>query len=873
MMTVNEIRKLFLDYFASKGHAVVESSSLIPHDDPTLLFTNAGMNQFKNVFLGLEHREYTTAVSSQKCVRAGGKHNDLENVGYTARHHTFFEMLGNFSFGAYFKLEALKYAWQFLTEVVKLPKDKLYVTVYYTDDEAYNIWHNQIGLSQDRIIRIGDKSSGGSDNFWQMGDTGPCGPCSEIFYDHGPEIRGGLPGSADEDGDRYIEIWNCVFMQFNRDETGKLNPLPKPSVDTGMGLERISAVLQHVHNNYDIDLFKHLIAATATILKQQDTSLSSLKVIADHIRSISFLIADGVVPANEGRGYVLRRIIRRALRHGYILGEQQPFLFKLVKHLAQLMGDYYPQLHTEQLKIENVLRQEEEKFLETIVDGMAILKKELTTTKQTLNGEIAFKLYDTYGFPLDLTQDICREQNISVDIKSYDKCMLKQKEMAKAASKFKQDTILNYDGIGTSFKGYTTNSIDATVTAIFVNNNPVTKLESGQDAIIVLDKTVFYAESGGQVGDTGVIAIEGGVGAVFSVNDTQKLKSDVFGHIGQLSSGKITIGDTVTATYDLHKRLATARNHSVTHLLHKALQEVLGQDARQKGSLVCSEYTRFDFAYDKPVTSEQITQIERIVNHVIMMNYAVETKLMKYDEAIKFGAMALFGEKYGDEVRVIAMGGFSTELCGGTHVNSTGNIGFFTITSESGIASGVRRIEAITGESALSNVQRNYAILDNLKALLKAQDYPVVIDKVNQLLDNNKGLFKQIDELQIQVAVLQADQYLTQAVILDDGVKLLCLKLNNMDNKVLTQLVEQLKNKLGNAVIVLTSLNEGKVNIAVGVSSNLTKQYLAGKIVAFVAQQMGGKGGGRADFAQGAGNDATKVDQTLASIKSYLENK
>ncbi|MEN9390882.1 MAG: hypothetical protein RL017_179, partial [Pseudomonadota bacterium] len=810
MMTANEIRQLFLDYFASKGHKIVKSSSLIPHDDPTLLFTNAGMNQFKNLFLGLEHRDYSTAVSSQKCVRAGGKHNDLENVGYTARHHTFFEMLGNFSFGAYFKLEALTYAWQFLTEVVKLPKDKLYVTVYHTDDEAYNIWINDIGLSADRIIRIGDKSSGGSDNFWQMGDTGPCGPCSEIFYDHGPEIKGGLPGSAEEDGDRYIEIWNCVFMQFNRDETGKLNPLPKPSVDTGMGLERLSAVLQHVHNNYDIDLFRHLINAAALILKQEDKSLASLKVIADHIRAICFLISDGVIPANEGRGYVLRRIIRRALRHGYILGEQQPFLFKLVKHLTQLMGNYYTELNSTQSKIESILKQEEEKFLETIVDGMAILKKELATTNKILNGEIAFKLYDTYGFPLDLTQDICREQNILVDIKAYDKCMLKQKEMAKAASKFKQDMVLNYDGVCTSFNGYTTNSIEAKVTAIYVDNNSVNKLEVGQNAILVLDKTVFYAEGGGQVGDTGIIAIEGGVEAIFSVTDTQKLKSDVFGHIGQLSSGQISVGDMVTATYDLHQRLATARNHSVTHLLHKALQEVLGLEAKQKGSLVCSEYTRFDFAYDKPITNDQITHIERIVNHVIMMNYAVEVKLMKYDEAIKYGAMALFGEKYTDDVRVITMGEFSIELCGGTHVSKTGDIGLFTIVSESGVASGVRRIEAITGENAIQRIQDNALILDNLKTILKAQDYDVVLDKVNQSLDNGKLLLKQIEELQLQIAVLQADQYLTQAIALANGTKLLCLKLKNMENKVLANLVEQLKNKLGDAIVVLMCINNDK---------------------------------------------------------------
>ncbi|MCX8515264.1 MAG: alanine--tRNA ligase [Burkholderiales bacterium] len=873
MMTANEIRQLFLDYFASKGHKIVKSSSLIPHDDPTLLFTNAGMNQFKNLFLGLEHRDYSTAVSSQKCVRAGGKHNDLENVGYTARHHTFFEMLGNFSFGAYFKLEALTYAWQFLTEVVKLPKDKLYVTVYHTDDEAYNIWINDIGLSADRIIRIGDKSSGGSDNFWQMGDTGPCGPCSEIFYDHGPEIKGGLPGSAEEDGDRYIEIWNCVFMQFNRDETGKLNPLPKPSVDTGMGLERLSAVLQHVHNNYDIDLFRHLINAAALILKQEDKSLASLKVIADHIRAICFLIADGVIPANEGRGYVLRRIIRRALRHGYILGEQQPFLFKLVKHLTQLMGNYYTELNSTQSKIENILKQEEEKFLETIVDGMAILKKELATTNKILNGEIAFKLYDTYGFPLDLTQDICREQNILVDIKAYDKCMLKQKEMAKAASKFKQDMVLNYDGVCTSFNGYTTNSIEAKVTAIYVDNNSVNKLEVGQNAILVLDKTVFYAEGGGQVGDTGIIAIEGGVEAIFSVTDTQKLKSDVFGHIGQLSSGQISVGDMVTATYDLHQRLATARNHSVTHLLHKALQEVLGLEAKQKGSLVCSEYTRFDFAYDKPITNDQITHIERIVNHVIMMNYAVEVKLMKYDEAIKYGAMALFGEKYTDDVRVITMGEFSIELCGGTHVSKTGDIGLFTIVSESGVASGVRRIEAITGENAIQRIQDNALILDNLKTILKAQDYDVVLDKVNQSLDNGKLLLKQIEELQLQIAVLQADQYLTKAIALANGTKLLCLKLKNMENKVLANLVEQLKNKLGDAIVVLMCINNDKVNIVVGVSSKLTKQYLAGQVVGYLSQQLGGKGGGRADFAQGAGVDITKVDQVLALVQSYLENK
>jgi alanyl-tRNA synthetase len=897
-MQVNQIRQKFIDFFKLKGHEPVKSSSLIPHDDPTLLFTNAGMNQFKDVFLGLEKRDYNRAVTSQKCVRAGGKHNDLENVGYTARHHTFFEMLGNFSFGDYFKEDAIKYAWEFLTspEWLNLPKDKLYATVYQTDDEAFDIWHKEIGLSADRIIRIGDKASGGSDNFWQMGDTGPCGPCSEIFYDHGADIWGGLPGTPEEDGDRFIEIWNNVFMQFNRDETGKLNPLPKPSVDTGMGLERISAVLQHVHSNYEIDLFVKLIDEAARITKCADKTNVSLKVLADHIRSVSFLLADGAIPSNEGRGYVLRRIIRRAIRHGYKLGMRTPFLYKLVAVLVSEMGAAYPELVSSQALIERIIQREEDRFFQTIDNGMELLGIELHKIMNNhmrnelnavgddsavldysyiLSGDIAFKLYDTYGFPLDLTQDVCRECiqngtpfNITVDVDGFEVCMNRQREMAKAAGKFKAGGALEYTGCETVFAGYDDNSCEAKVVALYIDGKPVDKLIAGDEGIVILDNTVFYAESGGQTGDVGTISVSGGVECLFEVEDTQKVRAAVHGHSGKLVRGSINIGDEVIATIDLHKRIATARNHSVTHLLHKALHEVVGSHATQKGSLVNSDYTRFDFANDKAVSKEQIEEIERIVNHVITQNYEVSIDEMNYEEATNAGAMALFGEKYGDKVRVVKMGEFSTELCGGTHVIQTGDIGFFTITSEGGIANGVRRIEAITGESALLRMQRNMTILDVVRDQLKAQSNDVVVSKINGILADNKSLQKEIIELKAKLASYQADSLLDQAKPLPSGGKLLVLRMDGMEAKALTELVESLKSKLISSIVILVALNSGRVNIVVGVSKDLTNQYKAGELVGKLAAIVDGKGGGRPDLAQAGGTNIGKIDELLSSAAS-----
>ena len=920
--SVNQIRQKFIDFFKEKGHEPVRSSSLIPHDDPTLLFTNAGMNQFKDVFLGLEKRNYNRAVSSQKCVRAGGKHNDLENVGYTARHHTFFEMLGNFSFGDYFKEDAIKYAWEFLTspEWLNLPKDKLYATVYQTDDEAFDIWNKVIGLEPERIIRIGDKASGGSDNFWQMGDTGPCGPCSEIFYDHGADIWGGLPGSPEEDGDRFIEIWNNVFMQFNRDETGKLNPLPKPSVDTGMGLERISAVLQHVHSNYEIDLFVKLIDEAAKITNCADKTNASLKVLADHIRSVSFLLADGAMPSNEGRGYVLRRIIRRAIRHGYKLNMRTPFLHKLVAVLVAEMGAAYPELVSSQALIEKTILQEEERFFQTIDIGMSLLYTEKDRIRMqqqyelnqhgieqfrnhyperyqasvdqgtiarlpesndesiinnhhpvlVLSGDVAFKLYDTYGFPLDLTQDVCREYNISVDVDGFDVCMARQREMAKAAGKFKAGGTLEYTGGDTTFAGYDEASCEAKVVALYIDGKPVDRLIAGDDGIIILDTTVFYAESGGEAGDVGTIAVSGGVECLFEVEDTQKVRAAVHGHSGKLVRGSISIGDEVIATIDLHKRIATARNHSVTHLLHKALHEVIGAHATQKGSLVNSEYTRFDFANDKGVSQEQLDEVERIVNHVIMQNYEVEVAEMSYDEATSAGAMALFGEKYGDKVRVVQMGEFSTELCGGTHVIQTGDIGFFSIVSEGGIANGVRRIEAITGEAALKRMQANLAVLDVAREQLKAQSNDVVNSKIDGLMANNKSLQKEITELKAKLASYQADSLLDQARPLADGGKLLILRMDGTEPKTIVELIEKFKDKLVSGVVVIGAVNGDKVNLAVGVTKDLMGKYKAGEIVGKIALIVGGKGGGRPDFAQAGGTDITKLDESLALVYSLV---
>ncbi|MCE2706519.1 MAG: alanine--tRNA ligase [Proteobacteria bacterium] len=871
-MHLSDIRQKFLDYFASHHHEIIKSSSLIPDADPTLLFTNAGMNQFKDVFLGLEKRNYVRATSAQKCVRAGGKHNDLENVGYTARHHTFFEMLGNFSFGDYFKRDAICYAWEFLTKILQISKNKLYVTVYYTDDEAYNIWHEVIGLSTEKIIRIGDKPTGGSDNFWQMGETGPCGPCTEIFYDHGDKIEGGVPGSSNEDGDRYIEIWNCVFMQFNRDETGKLNPLPRPSVDTGMGLERISAVMQGVHSNYEIDLFVALINQAAKITQCDELSNPSLKVLADHIRSIAFLIADGVNPSNEGRGYVLRRVIRRAIRHGYKLGMRKTFLHLLVNELVKQMGSAYPELSLKQQNIEQTILQEEEKFLSTIDNGMSLLQNELSIVKdKQLSGDIAFKLYDTFGFPLDLTQDICRENNIVVDIAGFNVAMSRQKDTAKKAGKFKMDAIFDYTGDDTQFLGYDQVSINAKVVALYNGSTPVNELVAGGIGVIVLDKTVFYAQSGGQVGDIGVIKANGIAGCLFNVDDTSKIRKEVIGHFGNMVNGSIKIGDEVEATYDMHKRLAIKRNHSVTHLLHKALHEVIGKHATQKGSLVSSDLTRFDFAHDKPLTQNEIEKVEKIVNHVIMMNYAVVTQNMNYDEAVKNGVMALFGEKYGDMVRVIQMGDFSVELCGGTHVDRTGDIGFFTITSESGIASGVRRIEAITGNAALVRMQKNMAILDGLREALKAQTNDIIPEKINILQQNNRQLIKDLNELKAKLATYQADALLNNVIQLSNGINSLVLELHDLDSKELLELMDKLKNKLVSGIIVLGCKNAEQANFVVGVTKDLAAKYKAGAIVSYLSGICGGKGGGRPDLAQGGGVDVKKLSQALLATNKFIE--
>ena len=933
-MEVNVLRKKFLDYFAAKNHTIVKSSSLVPHGDATLLFTNAGMNQFKEVFLGLDKRDYVRATSAQKCVRAGGKHNDLENVGYTARHHTFFEMLGNFSFGDYFKLDAIKYAWEFLTEVLLLPKDKLYVTVYHTDDEAYDIWHKTIGLNTDRIIKIGDKASGGSDNFWQMGETGPCGPCTEIFYDHGATIPGGLPGSSDEDGDRYIEIWNCVFMQYNRDENGVLHPLPKPSVDTGMGLERIAAVMQNVHSNYEIDLFVKLINSAKKIVLSNEpesedsytaTILPSLKVIADHIRSISFLIADGVLPSNEGRGYVLRRIIRRAIRHGYKLQMRAPFLYKIIDTLATEMGEAYPELGQKHALIKSTIETEEVQFLKTIDNGMKMLNGEIIKilknveilnglkdvfgakseilacienevgdvidtfptalnnlssdkiiqlqtilVQQHLSGDTAFKLYDTYGFPLDLTENVCRDCAITVDLKAFDNAMAKQKNQARESSKFKMDKTLDYTACDTSFSGYTENSIDGKVIAIYKNSESVTELTTGEEGVVVLDKTVFYAESGGQIGDSGIIQIEGGVTCLFKVNDTVKIRPQVFGHVGTLSHGTLSVCDSVTATFDLHKRLSTGRNHSATHLLHRALREVLGEHVVQKGSLVNDQLTRFDFAHTKPMTKAEINEVERIVNYVIMMNYVVSITNTSYDEAVKSGAMALFGEKYTENVRVIKMGEFSNELCGGTHVSNTGEIGLFSIISETGVANGIRRIEAITGEVALHRMQQNLAILDNLRDLLKAQNNDLIVDKVNVALEQGKEQSRQISTLKNKVIAYQVNEIAKNSETLFDGTKFLTLELVDTPNDEMTEIAEQLKSKLGNAIIIIGAKNNDKANIVVGVSKSISGNYNAGKIVAKLAEMLDGRGGGRPELALGGGIKVDALSEVLQKSKLYI---
>lgn len=865
----NEIRQAFLDFFASKGHEIVASSSLVPHGDPTLLFTNAGMNQFKDVFLGFDKRPYTRATSSQKCVRAGGKHNDLENVGYTARHHTFFEMLGNFSFGDYFKEDAIKYAWELLTEVFKLPKDKLTVTVYAEDDEAYDIWHKQIGVPAERIIRIGDNKGArfASDNFWMMGDTGPCGPCTEIFYDHGEHHFGGPPGSPDEDGDRFIEIWNNVFMQFNRDEAGVMHKLPKPSVDTGMGLERISAVLQHVHANYEIDLFTTLIAAAARETKTTDLTSPSLKVLADHIRACSFLIADGVIPGNEGRGYVLRRIIRRAIRHGYKLGARKAFFHNMVADLVREMGGAYPELVKEQARITNTLKLEEDRFFETIENGMAILEAELASKTVILNGDLAFKLHDTFGFPLDLTADICRERNVAVDTTGFDAAMARQKEQARAAGKFKMAANLEYNGTGTDFKGYETLETIAKVLALYKDSTPVSRFNEGEQGVVVLDSTPFYAESGGQVGDNGVLKSDNGI---FAVEDTQKIQAAVFGHHGVLKTGTLNVGDTLKANVDLTSRNATMRNHSATHLMHKALREVLGEHVQQKGSLVDADKTRFDFVHNAPMTDAEVAKVEAIVNAEILANAACQARVMDIESAQKTGAMMLFGEKYGDEVRVLDIG-TSRELCGGTHVSRTGDIGLFKITGEGGVAAGVRRVEATTGFGALQIVNAQQDLLANLASELKA---PVseLTNKVIQLSDHAKSLEKELARLKSKLASSQGDDLVLQAVEVA-GVKVLAATLDGADANTLRETMDKLKDKLKSAAIVLASVNEGKVSLAAGVTQDLIAKLKAGELVNYVASQVGGKGGGKPDMAMAGGTDASGLPKALASVKEWVIQK
>ncbi|BAN34692.1 alanyl-tRNA synthetase [Sulfuricella denitrificans skB26] len=872
-MKSSEIRQKFLDYFASKGHAVVASSSLVPHEDPTLLFTNAGMNQFKDVFLGFDKRPYTRAASSQKCVRAGGKHNDLENVGYTARHHTFFEMLGNFSFGDYFKREAIHYAWELLTDVFKLSKDKLWVTVYAEDDEAYDIWTKEIGVPAERVIRIGDNKGAryASDNFWMMGDTGPCGPCTEIFYDHGEHIFGGPPGSPDEDGDRYIEIWNNVFMQFNRDEQGVMHPLPKPSVDTGMGLERISAVLQGVHANYEIDLFQALIQAAARETHCADLDSPSLKVLADHIRACSFLIADGIIPGNEGRGYVLRRIIRRAIRHGYKLGARAAFFHKLLPDLVAEMGDAYPELKQNQSRISEVLRLEEERFFATIEHGMAILEAELGAMAQSgiqvFNGETAFKLHDTYGFPLDLTQDVCREHGVTVDAAAFDIAMARQKEQARAAGKFKMAANLEYDGPATVFNGYETLEAKSNVLALYKDGSPVNELVEGEMGVVVLDNTPFYAESGGQVGDRGALQ---SVHGIFTVEDTQKIQASVFGHHGVVNTGKISVGNNVTARVDTQARARIMRNHSATHLMHKALREVLGSHVQQKGSQVDPDKTRFDFAHNAPMSAGDVRRVEQIVNAEILVNSATQTRLVPIEEAQTLGAMMLFGEKYGDEVRVLDIGS-SRELCGGTHVARSGDIGLFKVVAESGVAAGVRRIEAVCGDNALALVQQQQMLLAGVAEALKAQPQEAEARAV-QVLDHVKALEKELARIKSKLASSQGDDLVAQAADIK-GAKVLAAAIEGGDAKTLRETLDKLKDKLKSAAIVLAAVEGGKVTLIAGVTADLTTKVKAGELVNFVAQQVGGKGGGRPDMAQAGGTDPEKLPAALASVRDWVAGR
>ncbi len=869
-MKSSEIRRQFLDFFAAKGHTPVASSQLVPGNDPTLLFTNAGMVQFKDVFLGRETRPYLRAASSQRCVRAGGKHNDLENVGYTARHHTFFEMLGNFSFGDYFKPDAIRFAWEFLTVTLGIPREKLWVTVYQEDDEAFAIWADEIGVPKDRITRIGDK--GGqryqSDNFWAMGDTGPCGPCTEIFYDHGPEVAGGPPGTPEEDGDRYIEIWNLVFMQYNRDEAGVMHPLPKPSVDTGMGLERISAVMQHVHSNYQIDLFQVLIKAAARETGVTDLDNNSLKVVADHIRACSFLIVDGVIPGNEGRGYVLRRVIRRAIRHGYKLGCKTPFFHKLVADLANVMGEAYPELVAAQDRVAAVLKQEEERFAETLENGMGVLEGAMASEDKMLDGETVFKLYDTFGFPLDLTADIARERGITVDFAGFENAMQMQRERARAASKFSMGKGLSFDGKKTEFVGYDQLQQECQIIAIYKEGSQVNEISAGDEAVIVLDRTPFYAESGGQTGDIGEIS--SGHGS-FLVEDTLKIQADVFGHKGRMSTGKLAVGEGIDAQVDAESRQRAAYNHSATHLMHAALRRVLGNHVTQKGSLVNAERTRFDFAHPQPLTVDEIRQIEEQVNAEIRRNNRVETRLMKHEEAIKAGAMALFGEKYGDEVRVVGMGDFSTELCGGTHVKRTGDIGLFKVVAEGGVAAGVRRIEAVTGPGALAYAQAQEMTLREVADLVRAQPQEVAA-RLAQIQDQVKALEKELARYKSKMAASQGDDLASQATEVA-GIKVLAAMIEGADAKALRELADKLRDKLQSCAVVLGSTLDGKVALIAAVTPDAIGRIKAGELVNFVAAQVGGKGGGKPDLAQAGGTLPENLPTALAGVLDWISGK
>ncbi|MGY0194781.1 alanine--tRNA ligase [Leptothrix sp. BB-4] len=874
-MKASDIRHTFLKFFESKGHTIVSSSPVIPGDDPTLLFTNAGMNQFKDVFLGFDKRAYTRATTSQKCIRAGGKHNDLDNVGYTARHHTFFEMLGNFSFGDYFKHDAIQYAWELLTVHFKLPTEKLWVTVYAEDDEAYEIWNKVVGVPAERIVRIGDNKGGRymSDNFWMMGDTGPCGPCTEIFYDHGEGIPGGPPGSPDEDGDRYIEIWNNVFMQFNRTEDGVMHRLPKPSVDTGMGLERITAVLQHVHGNYEIDLFVALLAAAKAAVEASggagiDPASPSLKVIADHIRACSFTITDGVIPGNEGRGYVLRRIARRAIRHGYKLGARKPFFHLIVAELVTQMGEAYPELRAAQARVTEVLKQEEERFFLTIQHGMEILEGALAGGAKTVDGETAFKLHDTYGFPVDLTADVCRERGVTVDQAGFEAAMNRQREQARAAGKFKMAAGLEYSGTPTTFHGYEHLACETSkVVAVYVDGSPVDAAQAGDDAVIVLDHTPFYAESGGQVGDSG--ELRNAVSRVL-VEDTIKIQADVFGHHGRVVEGSVKVGDVYTARVDAERRARTVRNHSATHLMHKALREVLGGHVQQKGSLVNAERTRFDFAHNAPMSDDEIRRVEALVNAEIFANAAAQAQVMALDDAQKSGAMMLFGEKYGETVRVLTIGS-SKELCGGTHVGRTGDIGLFKIVAESGVAAGIRRVEAVTGDNALAYLQGLERTVNDVAGALKAA-VPEVPARIAGLQDQIRALEKELGALKGKLASSQGDGLVAQAVDIK-GLKVLAATLEGADAATLRATMDQLKNKLKTAAIVLAAVDGGKVQLAAGVTADSTAKVKAGELVNFVAQQVGGKGGGKPDMAMAGGTDASKLAAALASVQGWVAER